>query len=190
MKRSKSIKLVVMATTTVSLAGCSDEPNLEGKVYKTEADCIAGDYVPDEVCPALMKAGQEVNASSGPRYDSAALCAEQHGNNSCLYDTSNQGSYYAPQPAGYFVSGDLTGLTAAVASAALINNIRPLYPERGSRRYYTSHGYYVGNYGGTSWRTYDDAVKTTPKPARVQTRTSVASRGGFGSRSSSGSRGG
>jgi len=187
MKRSKSIKLVVMATTTVSLAGCSQEPDLDGQVYRTEAECIAGDFVPDEVCAEALSVGKQIHDSTGPRYNTVNLCVDQHGNNVCLYDQSNEGSYYTPTPVGYFLTGALAG---GATSQLLRDNVRPVYSERGSRRYYTSHGYYVGNYGGTGWRTYSDAVKTTPKPAKVQTRTSVASRGGFGSRSSFSSRGG
>ncbi|GAB2186085.1 DUF1190 domain-containing protein [Roseibium sp. LAB1] len=188
MKRSKSIKLVVMATTTVTIAGCSDEPTVDGRVYKTEAECIADNYVPDEVCVEAITAGKSIHQTSGPRYNTVNLCSEQHGNNVCAQDSAADGSsYYTPFPAGYFLAGALTG---AVTNQLLQSNVRPVYPERGSRRYYTSGGYYVGSYGGGSWRTYDDAVKTPPKPAKVQTRTSVASRGGFGSRSSSGFRGG
>ncbi|MEM5581451.1 MULTISPECIES: DUF1190 domain-containing protein [unclassified Roseibium] len=186
MKRSKSIKLVVMATTTVTLAGCADEPDLEGRVYKTEAECIADDYVPDEVCAAALQAGKATHETSGPRYKTITLCSEQHGN-ACLQETSSAGPYYTPSPSGYFLAGTLAG---AVASQVIGNNVRPVYSSRGQKGFYTSGGYYVGNYGGSSWRTYNDAVKTPPKPAKVQTRTSVASRGGFGSRSSFSSRGG
>jgi len=187
MKRSKSIKLVVMATTTATLAGCSQEPDLEGRVYKTESECVADSYISDEVCVSAMKTGINIHENSGPRYESMSLCSDQHGNNACVGESSNGRSYFSPVPAGYFLAGALTG---AITNDLLRSNVRPVYPERGSKRYYTSGGYYVGSYGGGSWRTYNDAVKSPPKPAKVQTRTSVASRGGFGSRSSSGSRGG
>ncbi len=183
MKRSKSIKLVVMATTSVTLAGCSDEPNVDGKVYKTEAECIADNYLSADACAQFISAGEQIHTTSGPRYNSQSLCAEQHGSNACTQATANGTSFFTPFVAGYFVS--------TLANNALNpNSIRPVYPQRGTSRYYTSGGYLVGSYGGGSWKTYDDAVKTPPKPARVQTRTSVASRGGFGSRSSGGFRGG
>ena len=183
MKRSKSIKLVVMATTTATLAGCGQEPTLEGRVYKTEAECIADNFLPDEACVEVVETGEAVHRTSGPRYNSQNLCSEQHGTNRCEPGTTGTTSFFTPLAVGYFV--------AKAADGSLNRStIRPVYPERGSDRRYTSGGYYVGSYGGGSWRTYDDAVKTPPKPARVQTRTSVASRGGFGSRSSSGSRGG
>ncbi|MET1413311.1 DUF1190 domain-containing protein [Roseibium sp. HPY-6] len=187
MKRSKSIKLVVMATTSVTLAGCSQEPDVEGRVYKSEAECVADSYVADEVCATALATGADIHKASGPRYASPTLCSEQHGNNVCVSETTNQGTYYTPRPSGYFLAGALTG---ALTNELLRSNVRPVYPERGSSRYYTSRGYYVGSYGGGSWRTYNDAVKNPPSPARVQTRTSIASRGGFGSRSSFGSRGG
>lgn len=182
MKRSKSIKLMVMATTTVTLAGCSDEPNLDGKVFVSERECIADNFMSDELCKEAIETGKTLHKTTGPRYDTLQLCSEQHGNAACLYNSDAGSSFYAPSPSGYFLAGTLAG---AAANSLFSNNVRPIYPSRGRKGYYTSGGYYVGNYGGTSWRTYDDAVKTTPKPAKVQTRTSVASRGGFGSRSSS-----
>jgi uncharacterized protein YgiB involved in biofilm formation len=181
MKRSKSIKLVVMATTTVTLAGCSQEPDLDGRVYKTEAECIADNYLADESCANVIQTGEQLHTTSGPRYNSMSLCTEQHGTNSCTTASTNGTSFFTPFAVGYFVANAANG-------SLMRSSIRPIYPERGSRRYYTSGGYYVGSYDG-GWRTYNDAVKTPPKPAKVQTRTSVASRGGFGGRSRS-SRGG
>ncbi|MBO6510078.1 MAG: DUF1190 domain-containing protein [Roseibium sp.] len=182
MKRSKSIKLVVMATTSVTLAGCSQEPDLDGRVYKSEAECVADSYVSDELCAEVIQTGEQVHAASGPRYNSMSLCTEQHGANACTTGASDGTSFFTPFAVGYFVANAANG-------GLMRNSIRPIYPERGSRRYYTSGGYYVGSYD-RGWRTYNDAVKAPPKPAKVQTRTSIASRGGFGSRSSSGSRGG
>ncbi len=183
MKRSKSIKLVVMATTTVTLGACSQEPDVEGRVYKSEAECQSDSYFAGETCTDIIKAGEEIHQAAGPRYNTLSLCSDQHGAENCVPAQSGSTNFYTPLVAGYFA--------ARLADNALNrNSIRPLYPERGSKRYYTSGGYYVGNYGGGSWRTYNDAVKTPPKPAKVQTRTSVASRGGFGSRSSGGFRGG
>ncbi|MEC9470520.1 MAG: DUF1190 domain-containing protein, partial [Pseudomonadota bacterium] len=123
MKRSKSIKLVVMATTTVTIAGCSDEPTLDGRVYKTEAECVADSYVPDEVCVEAITAGKTIHKASGPRYDTVNLCNEQHGNNVCAYDSATDGSsYYTPFPAGYFLAGALTG---AVTNQLIQSNVRP-----------------------------------------------------------------
>lgn len=183
MKRSKSIKLVIMATTTATLAGCGQEPNLEGRVYKTETECIADNYLSDDMCATVVETGQAVHTTSAPRYNSMQLCTDQHGSNACEPVTSGGASFFAPLALGYFVA-------RAADDSLTRSSIRPIYPERGSSRLYTPGGYYVGSYGSGTWRTYDDAVKAPPKPARVQTRTSVASRGGFGSRSSSGSRGG
>lgn len=183
MKRSKSIKLVVMATTSVTLAGCSQDPDVEGRVYKNEAECRADTYLADGVCPEVIQIGERIHKESGPRYDTVGVCNDQHGIGNCGPETFGNLSYFTPFAAGYFAS-KLTGNVLDRSS------IRPVYPERGSKRLYTSGGYFVGSYGGGSWRTYDDAVKKPPKPAKIQTRTSVASRGGFGSRSSSGYRGG
>lgn len=182
MKRSKSIKLVVMASTTMTLAGCSQEPNVEGRVYKSEAECVSDTYLEDGSCSDVFEIGQKVHQESGPRYESMSLCLDQHGNQ-CTETPAPGYSYFTPLAVGYFAS-KLAG------NALDQSSVRPIYSERGSSRYFTSGGYYVGSYGGGSWRTYDDAVKTPPKPAKVQTRTSVASRGGFGSRSSGGFRGG
>ena len=177
MKRSKSIKLVVMASSAAALAGCSDEPQIEGTVYKDENHCVSLNVLSADECKTVMTKGWEIHQKSGPRYSSASLCNSEHSDNTCYKQEENSRAYYTPLPAGYF-------LAAAAVNAATQSSVRPIYSDKKGRGYYTSGGYFVSRHSGQSWSTSDKAIKTTPKPAKLQTRTSVASRKGFGGRSS------
>lgn len=176
MKRSKSIKLVVMASSAAVLAGCSEEPQTEGTVYKDENQCMTMGVLSDDECKTIITQGWEIHKKSGPKYDSAYLCNQEHAGHNCYRQEENSQSYYTPFPAGYF-------LAMAGANAAIQSLVRPIYSDTKGRGYYTSGGYFVLRHSGNHWSTADKAIKTTPKPAKLQTRTSVASRKGFGGRS-------
>lgn len=177
MKRSKSIRLVVVASTAVALAGCSGEPQSDGKVYTSEQDCVVQKHLTDAECKQIIDEGKNIHLTSGPRYDSYDLCRNEHGRDNC--NSVDGARVYAPSPAGYF-------LAAAPLSSLLTSRVRPVYPGKKKRTYYTSGGYFVSYHGGNQWRTADKAIASTPKPAKVQTRTTVASRKGFGGRSGGG----
>ena len=217
MKRSKTIRLVAMATTAVafaSLAGCSDdEPDIrmQGTSYKNVSDCIEqnthitdpAEKLSNEQCEAVIAEAQKLHEETAPRYDSRDLCAEQHGIASC-YASSGPQPYYMPYPTGYFFANHLA---ASLAAHAIADSVRPYYPAHDERGGYSSYRTTSGSpivYNSTQgWSTPAKKVpsvsssgngkkptsittfKTKPAPAKVQTRTSVASRGGFGGSSSS-----
>ncbi|WP_161599885.1 DUF1190 domain-containing protein [Roseibium sediminis] len=77
------------------LAGCSQEPNVEGRVYKSEAECVSDTYLEDGSCSDVFEIGQKVHQESGPRYESMSLCLDQHGNQ-CTETPAPGYSYFTP----------------------------------------------------------------------------------------------
>jgi uncharacterized protein YgiB involved in biofilm formation len=181
MKRSKSIKLLTMASATLALTACQEEVDTEGELYRSVLECENADLVPNEDCEPLLEEGRRIHANTAPRYNSASLCDQEHGPGECKYQSGSDPSYYAPSPYGYLVVG-------ALAGGAVGDLVRPIYRTKDRRGYYSTGGGYVsylgnGRYGTNqkSIRQYNPRVtQVTPK---IQTRTTVASRGGFGSRS-------
>lgn len=183
MKRSRSVNLLTMASASMVLAACEEKVDTEGEVYRTVASCTASEFVPDADCQPLLQEGERIHDATAPRYNTKQLCETQHGVGECLSGASGSPSYYSPSPIGYLVTGALVG-------AAISDLVRPVYRERDRRGYYTTGGGFVryldnGRYGTTNsnMRQYNPAV--TQAPPRIQTRTTVASRSGFGSRSGS-----
>lgn len=183
MKRSGPLNLMLMATTAFAVAGCED-PQVEGNYYKTVEQCISSGAFSEVECREAFVAGRRMNTDSAPRYNSRQLCEQQHGLSDCdqRTNTSGSGSYFVPLATGYFIGQAVGG-----ASDNWNNRVRPIYPAASRRGAYTSGGgvlFYNNSTRRYSLPTQD--LSKPPAPAKVQTRTSVASRGGFGSRSRSG----
>lgn len=182
MKRSGPLTLLLMASTAITLTGCGSEPRTEGQVYRDVESCLADGKFSAADCENGYQEALKQHAGTSPRYDSRALCEQQHGFNCQQTTISSGGSgFWTPFMAGYFVSSLLDG-----TSSRWDERSRPLY--RGSGGYlYTTDGSTVTRDSTGRLSVSERAMKTPPKAARVQTRTTVAARGGFGARSSAGS---
>ncbi len=181
MKRSRSVKLLTMASATLALTACEEKIDTEGEIYKTEAECRSSAFVPDPDCAPLLAEGVRIHDATAPRYNEMSLCESEHGITDCSAESSDGLLHYSPSPLGYLVTG-------AIAGQLVSDLVRPVYREKDRRRYYTTGGGYVrymdnGRYGTTRTNINQYNPKVVKAPPRVQTRTTVASRSGFGSRS-------
>ena len=203
-KRSGSLKLTTMLAGAASftLAGCGDQPpapaqwdqssvaqgeQVEAFQYASLEACKTADEVPDSECDSGWAAAQKDHNANAPRYQDRTSCEDVYGDGNCVPRGSGGGSFFTPLLTGFLI-GQMLDLDG--------------------RRYYRGTGYYRQNerYGGgyvTGWggrldRDYrtgrsviarqgiepPDAIRQAPP--KVQTRTSVVSRGGFGGGRSSG----
>jgi len=182
-KRSGPLTLLLMASTAITLSGCGDDPQTEGHVYRNLEACIADGSFTEADCKAGYEEATRQNEETAPRYDSRALCEQQHGFGNCAEPTHHRrGSFWTPFIAGYFVSQLIDGRPLGGWG----NRTRPVYNG--------SDGYWYTADGSALYRTRSGRVSVSersmsarPKPAKVQTRTTVAARGGFGARSSAAS---
>ncbi|MTH96141.1 DUF1190 domain-containing protein [Roseibium sp. RKSG952] len=188
MKRSRSMKLVLMATTALLVAGCNSEESVEVTGFNDLEQCIAsGDFTEAE-CKESYAAAKEYHEKSAPRYDSFKLCEEQHGIGSCGRSESG-GDFFTPFLMGYVVSNMFSGTTHMHDSRDWESRVRPVYRTKAGGLA-TSSGYSLSRNKDGQLEMPKSSVTSKPKAAKVQTRTSVVSRGGFGGRSYGGSRGG
>ncbi len=184
-KSSRSLHLTLMASSCLALGACVDETADRTPVapYQSLEACQQADLYTDEECEAEFKKAKELHEKSAPRYESASLCSSEFGA-SCEYRQRADGTgFWSPFFTGYMVARILDG--------------------GDSRRHYYSTPYYTDIRGNQ--RTWDgndvrmsrssegnlrptiskETVAAKPQPAKVMTRTSVISKGGFGSRSTS-----
>jgi len=197
----------LMASASVSIAACDTAPDtpawqggntpvardqgeqVEAFAYRTLEGCKKADEIPDDQCDAGWKQAQADHDKSGPRYDQQATCEEVYGQGQCVpRSASGGGSVWGPLLTGFVVGQMLNGGWGGSG----------LYRDRYGGGYHTPWGgrlstdyntgrAQIGRYGIDP----PDAVRQAPP--RVQTRSSVISRGGFGGRmatASSSSRGG
>ncbi|WP_309644501.1 DUF1190 domain-containing protein [Phenylobacterium sp.] len=193
MKRSSSLTLTTMlAGASLTIAACDDAPaaanwnknsvaqgeQVETFQYADLDSCKTANAIPDADCDAAYAKALEDNDKSAPRFEAQATCEETHGVGNCVPRTaSNGGSFFTPLLAGFVIGQMLDG---------------------GGNRYYRGTGLYRGRdgyqtgWGGTLGRDYATGRTTISRqsidppdsirqaPQRMQTRTSVVSRGGFG----------
>ncbi len=177
MRRSTSLKLVLMASGAVVVNGCDwFDPQTEGKVYRTVEQCINEGLFNLSECDESFREASRTHQMSAPRYDSATLCQNQHGVGNC----EARESYWRPFMTAFFISSLID------TASRRDDRTRPLYTSAVGGLY-TSDGYGLRRDPGTgNHKVSTSTYKSAPKVAKVQTRTTVAARGGFGSRASVG----
>ncbi|WP_395444405.1 DUF1190 domain-containing protein [Caulobacter sp. UC70_42] len=191
-KRSSSLKLTTMlaGATALTLSGCDEpagqaswDPNkgeqVEAFSYKTLEECKAANEVSDAQCDTSYAAAQKDDAKDAPRFEARASCEEVYGAGNCVPRSyNNGGNFFTPLLAGFVIGRMLDG-----------GGYRGTGLYRQDDRY---GGGYYSTWGGRLGRDYStgrtvisrdsidppDAIRNAPP--KVQTRTSVVSRGGFG----------
>jgi uncharacterized protein YgiB involved in biofilm formation len=181
MKRSRVLHVSsLMATASFSLAACGSpqvaapEPE-PAQVYASLDECRAANDISDAECDAAQAAAQKAAAETAPRYATQSECEGQWGPSQCQPNHNGGGSFFTPLLAGFVVGQMLNG--------GGYRGGGPMYRDRENR--------YSNGYGGgyayrdyrtgktlTNGREYGDVARQAP--SRVQSRTTVVSRGGFG----------
>ncbi len=183
LKRSRSLQLTsLMATVGFSMSACGPTPSAAPvappeptPAYTSIDECKAANDVSDTECDTAYAAAQSEAERSAPRYATRAECEGQWGPEQCRTLNTGGGSFFGPLATGFIIGQLLNG--------GGYRGGGPLYRDR--------DGQYSNGYGGgylsrdyRTGRNVANARDHTPAarqaPTRVQSRTTVVSRGGFG----------
>ena len=183
MKRSRTLQVTsLMATVSFSMAACGspgasvpEAPAVPALAYRSLDECRAADVVPDEECVVASNVAGQQAAETAPRYATREECEGQWGPAQCEPRNTGGGSFFGPLATGFIIGQMMNG--------GGYRGGGPLYRDR--------QGEYSNGYGGgymsrdyRTGRNVTNANDHTPEarqaPARVQSRTAVVSRGGFG----------
>ncbi len=188
MKRSRKVALTTLgAAGAVALQACgSSDWNEENAVtaypYARVAECTADGKVPASECKAAYNEALANDRLAAPRFDSLGLCEDQFGSGQCQQQRAGGTSFWAPLLAGFVIGEviDEIGDRRRYRRAGLYRNRR-------DDSWYTggSSGGMLYRSGG-SYRVGQRALEAPRSAPRVQTRSSVVSRGGFGGRARGG----
>lgn len=181
LKRSRVLHVSsLMATASFSLAACGSPQRVQAPepeptlAYQSLDECKAANDIPDNECDAALTKAQQEAAKTAPRYATREECEGQWGPSQCQ-PNNNGGSFFTPLLTGFIVGQMLNG--------GGYRGGGPLYRDREGR---LSNGY-GGGYAYRDYRTgktltnareHGDVARQAP--TRVQSRTTVVSRGGFG----------
>lgn len=176
MKRSRTIVLTsVMAGAGVTMTACDADTGgkpVDAVSYTSVAACKADGVVPAAECEQAYAQAQSANAQNAPRFDDRRTCEDQYGADQCV--PRNNGSFFTPLLTGFIIGQALNNYGGGYRGA-------PLYRDRLGNAY-GGGGVPLGrNYVNGRTRIGSEAFNpSTRAPARVQSRSAVISRGGFG----------
>jgi uncharacterized protein YgiB involved in biofilm formation len=81
MRRSRSIRLVLLGATAVTLGACGDEDLAQGEYFPDQASCqrtvSAGD------CSIALAEARQRHLTTAPQFGSVADCEREHGVGNC-----------------------------------------------------------------------------------------------------------
>ena len=183
LKRSRTLQVTsLMATVSFSMAACSSpqtrmpqEAPIPALAYTSLDECKAADAVSDTECETAQTAAKTAAAETSPRYATREECEGQWGPAQCEPRSGGGGSFFGPLATGFIIGQLMNG--------GGYRGGGPLYRDRQGQ---FSNGY-GGGYLSRDYRTGQNVTNArdhTPAarqaPSRVQSRTTVVSRGGFG----------
>lgn len=183
-KRSNRVAIAIVGATAFALAGCRDE-QVDAAAFPDLQTCLdqapSGGVFTAEDCRASFAQAETLHVEAAPRYDSIAVCEEQHGEGACGSEAeatqSGSGSIFMPLLAGYLI-GNMMSNRAGMAAA------QPLYKTSDGRFTNAARSsVYSSNTGSAKLSTSQFTRPATTVGKTPMTRATAASRGGFGSTS-------
>lgn len=189
-KRSASARLSA-AGLAAMLSGCDNTPDYQKQfgtptevaAFQSVDECVASGSFTRADCVRASNTALQNDEKAAPRYESQTLCEDNFGGGECVRRNESGQSYFVPLLTGFMIGRMLDGGGY---------RYHGLYRDRRDDSYYTGSGAWLssGGYGGRPW-SYQVGSRAVSAPAtpvttqRIQTRSSVVSRGGFGGRASS-----
>jgi uncharacterized protein YgiB involved in biofilm formation len=170
MKRSPTVRLLLMGTAPVLLTAC--EAQDDAVLYKDVAECVAGARLTEDQCKAAFDHAKSEHERVAPRYTSQSDCETDFGSGKCQGVNQGAGIQFIPLMAAYAL-GYYAGRPNYYQS-------QPLYYSHTS---FGSSGGYVNSSGQQMART-TGMTTVSRSSMEAPTRAVTMSRSGFGSSSS------
>jgi uncharacterized protein YgiB involved in biofilm formation len=178
MKRSSHVALFVLGATAFTLAGCQEDKT-EAAAFSDLGSCKqaakSDGWFTEQDCETTFAEATKTYEETAPRYESKALCEEEHGVGACGSEQVASGGgfgggIFMPLMTGYLLGQMLGGRPSA----------QPLVRTPGGGYATPSGTTRFGNLGSgkVGASTFDKAPVT--KGLAPMTKATVAQRGGFG----------
>src|SRR5688500_19173221 len=103
MKKSKAIRLVLLGSTGLSLAGCDQSPPSDATFFSKVEDCIA--VKSESSCREGFAKSEQEFAAEAPRFTRKEECETEFGAGNCetRQDRAGSGSFFMPMMMGYMM---------------------------------------------------------------------------------------
>jgi len=165
MKKSRSIRLVLLGSAGITLAACGDDgPPQDAQFYSSVADCAA--VYDTATCESVKAEAEQKFAEEAPKFTRKEECEAEFGPGNCeTQQASSGGSIFMPMMMGYMMGSMLSGGNRFAQPVYRGANGSAVMPNGGKF-------FNVGSFGGTG-----AGAANSFRPAA---QVSQVSRGGFG----------
>lgn len=191
-KRSQIVSVLLSSAVVATLSGCKDDET-SAQVFENTQSCqdaaqAEETFFSAQECTEAFETAKAEHERSAPRYESLALCEEQHGAEACSADssveTTEHRSSFMPLIAGYFIGQSLAGNRGVGAS-------QPVY-KTPAGAYSNANG--TAKFNGLNSKTNLSSSAVAAKAPTTagkapMTAANVKSSGGFGASRTAASRG-
>jgi len=181
----------LMAGTALSVSACDNTPaatqwgdppaasrEVDAKTFASLDECKSSGDMTAAQCDTAYAEAQKDAATNAPKFSDQQSCEERYGVDQCVPRSSNNGggSFFTPLLTGFIVGQALSNMGGGGYRGA------PMYRDRDGTFYGGSGQPLSRDYvtGRTRVRADSFDAPEARAPARVQSRSSVISRGGFG----------
>ncbi len=184
--RSRTVALCILGASAFALAGCREE-QVDAQAFPDLASCKAASnaqgLIPAGECEAAFAEAQQLHVEAAPRYDSQAVCEEEHGAGNCGSEqqvaNTGSGSIFMPLIAGYLIGNMLGGRGGMVGSQPLYRTSDGKFTNAGGTAAYSSNTG-KAKLGSSLFQRPASTIGKAP-----MTKATLSSRGGFGGTGSS-----
>jgi uncharacterized protein YgiB involved in biofilm formation len=111
MKKSKTIRLVLLGGTSLALAGCDDQPPTDAKFFSNLNECTA--HYSEDKCRTMVKKAEEQHVAEAPKFSKKEECEAQFGVGHCetreVHGEGGIGSFFMPMMMGYMLGNMMGG---------------------------------------------------------------------------------
>jgi uncharacterized protein YgiB involved in biofilm formation len=181
-KRSRAASLTAIGALAMTSA-CSSGPDeeelsraqfgdaTEVSMFRSVSECVASGEFDQARCQEAEKTAWNQDSTQAPRFEYLTDCEDQFGFNQCR----STGSYVVPAMAGFMIGSFLGSGSSRYRYAGLYRDTR-------DDTYYTGSGGWLHKKKSKKGKYLIGARAFDPYTPKVQTRSDIASRGGFGGR--------
>jgi uncharacterized protein YgiB involved in biofilm formation len=180
-KRSRTVAITILGAAAFALAGCQEEV-VDAAAYPDLQSCTdaanAQGLFSSQDCKTAFAEAEALHVEAAPRYESLAVCEEQHGKEACGPEVEatqgGSGSIFLPLMAGYLMGSMLGGRSGMAAN-------QPLYKTAdGKFTNAARSSTFSGNTGAAKLATSQFTRPAATVGKSPMTRATAVSRGGFG----------
>lgn len=180
-KRSTRVALFLAGATAMTLSACQEE-KVDAQSFPDLQSCVAaanenGIWFTEADCRAQFAAAEAAYVETAPRYESQALCEQEHGEGKCGADpvaapTGGGGGIFMPLLTGFLIGNMLS--RGGVFGQPLLNTRGGGYATPSGNQTFASNN----ARGKVAPANFARATPTVGRPPMTQ--ADVARRGGFG----------